>query len=69
MRWNVPVDEAGLNAVYEASVEEVMEFDERMEGMDDGEGGGWEEGGRDYWVDGERARRVVEKGMATLRRK
>jgi len=69
VRWNVPVDEAGLNAVYEASVNEELEaMGEEMEV--DGEGpavhGG---GGSAYWVDGERGRKVVEMGLRALGRK
>ncbi|RPB21271.1 hypothetical protein L211DRAFT_790757 [Terfezia boudieri ATCC MYA-4762] len=69
VRWNVPVDEAGLNAVYEASVTEEMELmGEEME--IDGEGPAVHGGdGSAYWVDGERGRKVVEMGLRSLGRK
>ncbi|KAF8458147.1 hypothetical protein BGX38DRAFT_1053525, partial [Terfezia claveryi] len=63
VRWNVPVDEAGLNAVYEASVTEEMEVmgdemevDSERPAVHGGDGGA-------YWVDGERGRKVVEMGL------
>ena len=70
-RWNVPVDEASLIAVYEASVAEELEV--TGEEMDvDGQGvegtsiAATTVGGGAYWVDGERGRMVVERGMKSL---
>lgn len=73
-RWNVPVDEAGLNAVYEASVAEELEvIGEEMDVDEQGlEGTGsitaTTVGVGAYWVDGERGRMVVERGMKSLGR-
>lgn len=75
VRFNVPVDEAGLNAVYEASVAEEMETvgEEMMEVDREGPAAGAAEGevtgGKAYWVDGERGRKVVERAMRSLRRR
>jgi len=68
-RWNVPVDEAGLNAVYEASVSEELEvMGEEMDVYTEGPAID-RRAGVAYWVDGERGRKVVERGLRALGRK
>ncbi|KAI5811752.1 putative exosome complex exonuclease Rrp4 [Peziza echinospora] len=65
---NVRIDEAGLNAVYEAALDVELEEEEEGGGMDvDVKGGaaGGGDGGK-VWLEGERGRRVVQRGMAIL---
>ncbi|KAF8456438.1 hypothetical protein BDZ91DRAFT_839690 [Kalaharituber pfeilii] len=62
VREEVDVDESGLRAVYDACVE--MEQEEGGGGGGGGAGGG----GGGYWIEGERGRKVVERGLRALGR-